>query len=211
MTDSEYIRTYNTKRFHVDSTKEDAINVSGGLYSSGENGHGLTIIGSEATTTRIKGRIGAAIDSPISSYEVQWYDAKMCFDIHRGGGTFITKLSCKYNNKEIAYLTTDGNFLATGEITSYSDLRLKSNIKKLTNRGKLNPITYTKNGKESIGFIAQEVKEIYPELVIEEQTENKYLSLNYTQLTAVLAAQINELTDKVNELTTQINELKNKQ
>lgn len=101
-----------------------------------------------------------------------------------------------------------GSILATGEITAYSDIRLKSNIKKLTNRGKLNPITYTKDGKESIGFIAQEVKEIYPELVIEEQTENKYLSLNYNQLTAVLSAQINELTDKVNELTTQINKLK---
>jgi hypothetical protein len=55
------------------------------------------------------------------------------------------------------------NIKATGEITaysaitSYSDRRLKSNIKPLENRGYIQPMTYIKDNKECIGFIAQDV------------------------------------------------------
>lgn len=94
-------------------------------------------------------------------------------------------------------LTTSHNIVSTKEITSYSDARLKSNIKQLTNRGELNPVTYIKDGKESIGFIAQDVAELYPELVIQD---GEYMALNYQQLTAVLAAQINELKKEIEEL-----------
>lgn len=94
-------------------------------------------------------------------------------------------------------LTTSHNIVSTKEITSYSDARLKSNIKPLVNRGELNPVTYIKDGKESIGFIAQDVAELYPELVIQD---GEYMALNYQQLTAVLAAQINELKKEIEEL-----------
>jgi hypothetical protein len=46
---------------------------------------------------------------------------------------------------------------ATEEITAYSDRRLKSNIKPLENRGYIQPMTYIKDNKECIGFIAQDV------------------------------------------------------
>ena len=46
---------------------------------------------------------------------------------------------------------------ASGEVTAHSDKRLKSNIKPLEVRGELNPVTYEKDGKECIGFIADEV------------------------------------------------------
>ena len=46
---------------------------------------------------------------------------------------------------------------------------------------------------DSIGFIAQEVRELYPELVIEDNTEDKYISVNYAQYVAVLQAQIIDL------------------
>ena len=58
-----------------------------------------------------------------------------------------------------------------------------------------------KDGKKSIGFIAQEVQELYPELVhTDEGTEEKYLSLNYAQLTAVLYAEIKELKERLSKL-----------
>ena len=98
-----------------------------------------------------------------------------------------------------------GNCYSVGEVTAHSDRRLKSNIKPLEVRGELNPVTYTKDGKESIGFIADEVKEVYPELVItDDSTEDKYLSLNYAQLTAVLYAEIKELKKEINELKKKI-------
>lgn len=98
-------------------------------------------------------------------------------------------------------IDTSGNCLSVGELTAYSDKRLKSDIKPLEVRGELNPVTYKKDGKDSIGFIADEVKELYPELVnTDESSDEKYLTLNYSQLTAVLYAEIKELKKQITEL-----------
>lgn len=74
-----------------------------------------------------------------------------------GGGNAYLKLP---TNIKVGTLT------ATGEVTAYSDIRLKTDIQPLENRGYIKPVTYKKDGKDSIGFIAQEVRELYPELVI---------------------------------------------
>lgn len=93
---------------------------------------------------------------------------------------------------------TCANLVSNGEVTSYSDKRLKTDIRSLDNRGLLNPVVYTKDNKRQIGFIAQDVQEVYPELITEDT--NGYLSLNYQQLTAVLSTQINNLYSIINEL-----------
>lgn len=93
-----------------------------------------------------------------------------------------------------------GTIIAKGDVTAYSDVRLKTNILPLENRGYITPVTYKKDGKDSIGFIAQEVRELYPELVIEDNTEDKYLSVNYAQYVAVLQAQIIDLKKEIDEL-----------
>ena len=93
-----------------------------------------------------------------------------------------------------------GTLTATGEVTAYSDIRLKTDIQPLENRGYIKPVTYKEDGKDSIGFIAQEVRELYPELVIEDNTEDKYLSVNYAQYVAVLQAQIIDLKKEIDEL-----------
>lgn len=108
-----------------------------------------------------------------------------------GGGNAYLKLP---TNIKVGTLT------ATGEVTAYSDIRLKTSIQLLENRGYIKPVTYKKDGKDSIGFIAQEVRELYPELVIEDNTEDKYLSVNYAQYVAVLQAQIIELNNRVKQL-----------
>lgn len=96
-----------------------------------------------------------------------------------------------------AALQVGGSILASGDITAYSDRRLKSNIQTLENRGYVEPVTFEKDGKQCIGFIAQDVEEKYPELV---NSEGEYLSLNYQQYTAVLQAQIIELDKRIKEL-----------
>ena len=101
-------------------------------------------------------------------------------------------------------LHVNGNILSTGEITAYSDARLKSNIQTLQDRGYITPVTYIKDGKQSIGFLAQEVREKYPELVTEDTNEEKYLSLNYAQYTAVLQAQIIELNNRIKQLESKL-------
>lgn len=108
-----------------------------------------------------------------------------------GGGNAYLKLP---TNIKVGTLT------ATGEVTAYSDIRLKTSIQPLENRGYIKPVTYKKDGKDCIGFIAQEVRGLYPELVIEDNTEDKYLSVNYAQYVAVLQAQIIDLKKEIDEL-----------
>lgn len=116
-----------------------------------------------------------------------------------------TSSAVSVNGGDNAYLKLPTNIkvdtlTATGEVTAYSDIRLKTDIQPLENRGYIKPVTYKKDGKDSIGFIAQEVREVYPELVIEDNTEDKYLSVNYAQYVAVLQAQIIDLKKEIDEL-----------
>lgn len=62
---------------------------------------------------------------------------------------------------------------------------------------KINPVRYIKDDKPSIGVIAQELQELYPELV----TDSEYLSVNYAQLTAVIIKAIQELKLKIDGTT----------
>lgn len=126
------------------------------------------------------------------------------------GGSGEEIVARQYNtlsriDNEMTLLDHDGNtrvnaLYASDPIYISSDRRLKSDIKALEDRGPLQPKTYIKDGKPSIGFIAQDVKELYPELVTGEESETEYLSLNYPNITAVLAVQINDLRKEVEEL-----------
>ena len=57
-----------------------------------------------------------------------------------GGGDAYLKLP---TNIKVGTLT------ATGEVTAYSDIRLKTDIQPLENRGYIKPVTYKKDGKDS--------------------------------------------------------------
>lgn len=105
-------------------------------------------------------------------------------------------------------LDVNGNILATGNVAAYSDRRLKSNIQDFEYRGALSPKTYIKDGRQEIGFIAQEVRELYPELVMGNETENDFLSLNYGAITAVLAYQTNDHEARIKTLEAENERLK---
>lgn len=107
-------------------------------------------------------------------------------------------------------LWIEGSIIANGEVTAYSDIRLKSNIKPLDYKGRLAPKWFIKDNKPSIGFIAQEVQALYPELVkVNTSTIENYLSLNYGAITAVLSAQVNRVEDEVEVLKNRIRQLEN--
>lgn len=114
MSDSTWLRAYNGKAVYTSNAGSQAFNAAGGFYSSGSGGNGLTIIGSESTTTRIKGQIGSSPNAAVARYEVQWYSNYARFDVHRGSSTDISKWSFKYNSTEVTYLTTGGHLYANG-------------------------------------------------------------------------------------------------
>jgi hypothetical protein len=101
-----------------------------------------------------------------------------------------------------------GNFTA-GTITATSFVetstaKLKKNIIPLENQTetiqKLNPVRFTwkDSEQEDIGLIAEEVAELYPELV-EYDENNNLIGINYSRLTVILIKTVKELITKIND------------
>ena len=120
-------------------------------------------------------------------------------------------------------LTVDGSTLVRGNLTvdgiangnafiNSSDRRLKENIENISQNDKdkvlqLVPKTYnmiSDQNKKRYGLIAQEVEELYPELVNTNETDGMK-SLNYIELIPLLLEQIKELKKSVEQIKTLIN------
>lgn len=89
-------------------------------------------------------------------------------------------------------------------ITETSDERLKTNIVPLTNaldtvlalEGK----AFVKDGKASIGLIAQQVKKVLPQVVVTGEDEMQTLSVQYGNIVAVLIEAVKEQQKQIEEL-----------
>ena len=107
-----------------------------------------------------------------------------------------------------------GSFTATGDITAFSDIRVKENIQDLEGSldkvSQLRGVSYNKIGSEekSIGVIAQEIKEVLPEVV--KEGEDGMLSVAYGNITAVLIEAIKEQQDIISQLEERIVDLENR-
>lgn len=97
-----------------------------------------------------------------------------------------------------------GNLVMVGNVTAYSDERLKNNVKTIENAlektCQMRGVTFTKDGVNGIGVIAQEVQAILPEVVIESSDDNKTLSVAYGNIVGVLIEAIKELKTEVDAL-----------
>lgn len=91
-----------------------------------------------------------------------------------------------------------GNVTATGDVTAYSDARIKTNVSTVENaldkvlqlRGVTYQRTDTEDKSTKVGLIAQEVKEVLPE-VVTEQTDG-LLSVSYGNMVGVLIEAMKE-------------------
>lgn len=106
------------------------------------------------------------------------------------------------------HLEVSGSIRASDSLLANSDRRLKEDISKLNNGldkvVKLEGVTYKWIGKEktNIGFIAQDIQKILPEVVSEDN--NEYLSVNYNAVIPVLVEAIKELKEEINELKSRL-------
>jgi len=94
-----------------------------------------------------------------------------------------------------------GNFTATGDITAFSDERLKANIETIPDALEkvkaLRGVTFDKDGKRGLGVIAQEVEKILPEVVIDGK---EYKSVAYGNIVGVLIEAMKEQQEQINDL-----------
>jgi hypothetical protein len=121
------------------------------------------------------------------------------------------------------YSDPSGNMTAAGNVTAYSDPRLKDNIRKIENPmdiiNSLDGVRYNWNersklieakwGKEDIGILADQVKAVLPEIVSasikDDENGETYDTVDYGKLVAVLIegmkAQQLQINQLVNDIT----------
>ena len=186
MTDSTWIRAYNNKQIYTASTSADAIHTAGGMNASGRiyAGSYMQAMGG-INCAGILNSGGASGFNVYATFhgngdhggiEIAASDNVLGIGVHKNDAWYMwwTPQGSVGNSSLKSYIFEwgannwrfTGNIIATGEVTAYSDARLKSNIHTLDYRGRLIPRHYVKDGKQSIGFIAQEVQALYPELVL---------------------------------------------
>ena len=105
---------------------------------------------------------------------------------------------------------SQGNITAAGDFISNSDIRLKSNIRPIDNAleivNQLEGRRYTKDGKESLGLIAQEVEKVIPEFTHTADDEMKTMSVNYAGMVSVLIEAIKDQQYQIDELKGNLND-----
>ncbi len=131
-------------------------------------------------------------------------------------GFCYRKWTSDSNRSDAMTVWFDGTTTIAGDLTVNSDARLKSNIISLgSTLAKLLALdgkSYTfKNdeSKQKIGLLAQDVQEVFPELVKEASDENGTLSINYQGLIPVLINAIKEQDEKIKRLETLVEKLIN--
>ena len=131
---------------------------------------------------------------------------------HRGN----TCLAINGSTTSSSYaLYSNGAIYSTNNIVAYSDRRVKENIVQIDGAlekvNKLTGVYYNKIDDEKknkeIGFIAQDVNEVVPELVSYAEDVDQY-GVKYGNTTALLVEAIKELTQQVKDLQQELKELK---
>lgn len=119
-----------------------------------------------------------------------------------GSGTAAGFKNSSGTNR-VSWNISSGDFTAAGNVTAYSDARLKENIETISNAldlvNRMRGVFYDRidTGEPGVGVIAQEMEEIIPEVVI---PSDGVLTVAYGNLVGVLIEAVKELATRVEEL-----------
>lgn len=110
-------------------------------------------------------------------------------------------------------LDMSGNMTAAGNVTAYSDIRLKENIEVIPNAlekvKQIRGVTFTRNDQDDkelrhTGVIAQEVEKVLPEVISEDNLGIKNVA--YGNMVGLLIEAVKELKQEVDDLKAQLKE-----
>lgn len=212
MSDATWIRIYNNKSFYAGTgeIRSDALfnrmGQYGTMWNNGAGAYNVAIYNNANQTPLLhayRDNAGSEATGANRLFAMELlnngamlrfgFGGAEKFEFHNSG-FFVTWGSIR----------SFGDILASGDVTAYSDARLKSDVQTLRNRGYITPRTYIKDGKRCIGFLAQEVRQRYPELVTDTGGADHWLALNYGNLVAVLEAQIIDHEERIKRLEDRI-------
>jgi hypothetical protein len=162
------------------------------------------------STLNVRGAIDLA-DNDILRFgtgddvEMFFSGTDMFMDINNGED-FKIRDGNSGNATRFTFDADNGNFTATGNITAFSDERLKDNIETLDGSKVLDMrgVSYTKDGKAGSGVIAQEIEKVAPELVMTNDKEDGMKSVAYGNLVGYLIEAVKDQQKQINELKSQL-------
>jgi hypothetical protein len=105
-----------------------------------------------------------------------------------------------------------GSIIAAGNVTAYSDIRLKTDVQPIENAldkvKQINGVTYTRkeNNKRQTGVIAQDVLKVLPEAI--EGSEEGMYSVAYGNMVGLLVEAIKEQQKQIEELRAEVKALR---
>jgi len=190
----------------LNSTTTTGINVGGGTNVSTITVQ--TTASAGAANKIFQGYRGTAITSYIQADGGATFSGTVNANKFVGDGSGLTGVGTTYtggngisvSGSSIAMSGSyNGTFTATGDVIAYSDQRLKDNVETLDGSKvfEMRGVSYTRDGKESSGVIAQELQEVAPELV---HDDGEYLGVAYGNLVGYLIEAVKDLKAEIEEL-----------
>ena len=177
------------------------------------SGYNSTAMGSFTTASDFASTVIGQFNSSGSSVTnnaTSFNTANTAFVIGNGtSGSLSDAFKVMFNGDT----TVSNDLTVSGDVVISSDARLKSNIVSLgSTLPKLLQIdgkSYEMKGKQKIGVLAQEIKEVFPELVSED--DNEMLAVNYQGLVPVLINALKEQQREIDELKEMVQSLVSKE
>ena len=181
-----------------------------GLYSSTEGTINVSSLGNSVLSIDTSGNLTAT--AALIGTQVRTGRGTVSSVAHGMSGTGATgtglfsategTINFASGGVEIGNITSAGNLTMNGIITAYSDSRLKEDllpiISALDKVMTLQGYTYTKksSGARETGLIAQDVKKVLPEAVLEDE----YMSVAYGNMMGLIVEAIKELNTKIDKM-----------
>jgi hypothetical protein len=149
---------------------------------------------------------GAVDGSGTTNYVTKWTDGDTIGNsVVRDDGTNVGIGTTGNGYK----LRVQGNVYVSGTLTEASSLAIKENIEtyspSLEKINKIRPVRYNKkkSNKKEVGLVAEELAEMFPELVETDEKGNA-VGVNYSRAVAVLLHGFKELYKEVKEIKEKI-------
>ena len=179
-------------------------------YSTTASGNYSTAMGNGTTASDyasfVIGQYNSS-GSSVTNNATSFNTANTAFVI--GNGTASNAKSDAFKVMFNGDATVSNDLTVSGDVVISSDARLKSNIVSLGSTLprllQIDGKSYEIKGKQKIGVLAQEIKEVFPELVSED--DNEMLAVNYQGLVPVLINALKEQDAKMKEQEKKINRL----